>query len=262
MEYEKYCKYYKVLWEYLTKHSPSIEELTKEICRRRGYKDVKRWELLFNKTGLAKVKMEDLDMKGMRKLFPEEMGIIGDQGFLLENSYMIPIRDMLGNIIAIVGWLPENKAQKYITTPSEYFDKSCLFFGLEQFADYNPLIYGKDKLHPFFVVEGIFDSLALRSLGFRCLGNMGINGSIVKSRIFNLCSRIVAIPDGDKQGLRVIQTDEWKLPTHGTYVVIPQGIEGIKDVDDIIKSCPPEQTIPYFASFFKEKNRKIFFEIE
>lgn len=256
MEYIKYCKYYAKLWEYLEKHSKSSADLAEEICQYRGYKDIKRWQKLFQEVGLAKVSNDDISATALRKHFPEELGIWGSQGFLLENTYMIPVRDMVGNIIAIVGWVP---GKKYITTASEYFDKSCLFFGMEQFSYYHPQIYGRDKLYSFFIVEGIFDCLALRSLGFRCLGNMGITGSPVKSRLMTLCKKVVAIPDGDGAGQRVVEKDEWMLPATGTYVSIPTSMKdfGIKDVDDIIKMFEAKDVIEYFKTFLKEKDRKV-----
>lgn len=256
MEYDKYCKYYAKLWEYLTKHSKSSDELAKEICAHRNYKDIKRWQKLFRDVGLAKVSNDDICATAMRKSFPDALGIWGSKGFLLENTYMIPVRDMVGNIIALVGWIP---GKKYITTASEYFDKSCLFFGLEQFAYYHPQIYGRDKLYSFFIVEGIFDCLALRSLGFHCLGNMGITGSPVKSKLMSLCKKVVAIPDGDSAGQRVVSHDEWMLPITGTYVSIPTSMEDykIKDVDDIIKMFDAKDVIEYFKTFLKEKERKV-----
>ena len=261
MDYTTYCKYYAKLWEYFTKHSAPIDQLAKEICEHRGYKAVKRWQKLFHEVGLAKVTYDDISALAMKKYFPEELGIWGFNGFLLENTYMLPIRDMMGNIIAIVGWVP---GKKYITTASEYFDKSCLFFGLEQFSYYNPALYKGNKTYPFFIVEGIFDCLALRSLGFRCLGNMGITGSPVKAKIMTLAKKVIAIPDGDKPGQDVVKNDRWLLPENGTYVSIPTSSEelGIKDVDDLIKSVPAKEVIGYFKTFITAKEKKVVINLE
>lgn len=260
MDYKLYCKYFQKLWEYLERHSKPQAQLVEEICEYRGYENRRRWKKLFKEVGLVKVRAEDMDVYGMRRIFPAELGIFGDNGFLLDNTYIIPVKDMEGNIIALVGWVP---GKKYITTSSKYFDKASLFFGLEQFSYYHPNIYGQDKLYSFFIVEGIFDCLALRSLGFRCLGNMGITGSPIKSTLMTLCKKVVAIPDGDKPGRRVCDKNEWLLPLNGTYVVIPESFKdvGIKDVDDLIKMADAKAIIGVFKSYLREKKNKITMEL-
>jgi DNA primase len=253
IEYGEYCSYYAKVWSFLKKHSPPREQLVTEICERRGYKNVKRWQKLFAEVDVAKVNSETFSVAVLRKALPEELGLFGNNGFLLDNSYMIPIRDMKGNILALVGWIP---GKKYITTPAAYFDRSCLFFGMEQFSDYNPRL-AKNTMHSFFVVEGIFDSLSLRSLGFKCLGNMGIDSSKTKTSLYALCRKVVGIPDGDKAGRSVIEQNKWNIPLVGGYVQIPFNAAdyNIKDVDDIIKSIPGKEAIELFGKLLKSDSR-------
>ena len=130
---------------------------------------------------------------------------------------------MVGNIVALIGWFPDEK--KYITTPSRLFSKKCLFYGMEQLSMTG---IGKN----YFIVEGIFDSLSVRSLGYNCVAMMGISVSRYTEVLYSLFKNIVAIPDNDNEGRRVITEDRWRLPSNGKYLRLKGNC---KDIDDVLK---------------------------
>lgn len=153
--------------------------------------------------------------------------------FLMDGRFVLPIRDISGNVIALVGWYPDDK--KYLTTKSKFFSKSHMFYGMENM--------GARLEGPTFMVEGIFDRLALESLGYRTMATMGLNASSEKQPLYKLMgNRIIGIPDGDKGGIKARNEDEWNLPLGASYLSwkgkMDVGLDYpiiIKDVDDLVK---------------------------
>ena len=170
--------------------------------------------------------------------------------FLLSNRYIVPIRDIAGNVTALVGWYPDIK--KYVTTPAYGFSKDGQFFNMECYAksfngDY--LKYEDESTGEVlestgivYLVEGIFDTLALRSLGLPALGNMGLEMSLMKTEILTRFGKVIAIPDNDKAGMGTNQylndisgkgkKTAWLIKNEHVVVGLPSGV---KDVDDFIK---------------------------
>lgn len=173
------------------------------------------------------------------KIQPEwaDLGLLDDNGrLMIEGRYCLPIRDFVGGTIGIVGWWPDNR--KYITCASkEYFKRGKLYFGLEQVASPR----GKGK--PAVICEGIFDSIAARSTGFRAYGCMGTDMTPEKESMYTLLGagkRLLGIPDQDGSGEAVARKDEWHLLTCGTYLRWDRhtlgGYSGlnVKDIDDFV----------------------------
>lgn len=164
--------------------------------------------------------------------FRKDLGLFvttrrGDEMFILQDRYCVPIKDMSGNVVAIVGWL--NDSKKYLTTSSKYFSKNTMFYGLEDIKNSGPKV----------IVEGIFDRLAVKSTGVNAYATMGINADYKKRILYNLMGRVIGIPDADVQGTRVVKEDMWKLPLNSSYLVWRGRIDigngynvGIKDIDD------------------------------
>ncbi len=168
--------------------------------------------------------------------------------FLLKGRYCVPIRDIAGLVTAVVGWLPDsNNARKYVTTPTYGFSKEGQFFNIECFeqsmnGDYPKEEGLEDSKGLVYLVEGIFDTLALRALGFPALGNMGTDMSLIKSEILSRFGKVVAIPDNDNAGRGTNRylnrvsgkksKSAWLIKNDNVIVQLPQGV---KDVDDFIK---------------------------
>lgn len=259
-EYNEYCFKFKKVWKYLESCSKPLDEIVKEVCSLRLYFDCEdRWKKILSETGIAFVSEDTCDYSKLKSDEFKDLGLFSDEGyFLLNGRYIIPIRDMVGNIIALVGWYPDSK--KYITTPSKYFAKDCLFFGLEQLKNTG---VGKD----YFVVEGIFDSLNIRSMGYNAVAQMGINTSRVKVALYGMFRKIVGVPDNDKQGRKVLNGDLWKLPRNASYLKWTGSFNSgndevaIKDIDRLCSLYEESDVKEFLGNCFKSGNRVIKIEL-
>ena len=178
-------------------------------------------------------------------------GLVDRAGnYLLKGRYTVPIRDISGRVTALVGWYPDVK--KYVTTPTYGFSKDGQFFNIECYSKSFDGDYPKYKDEEtgeilestgmVYLVEGIFDTLALRSLGFPVLGNMGLDMSMMKTEILSRFGKVIAIPDNDKAGMgtnpylnRISgkgKKVEWLIKNENVIVQLP---DGVKDSDDFVK---------------------------
>lgn len=167
-----------------------------------------------------------------------QFGLLTEQGdYLLAGRYVLPIKDIQGDIIALVGWHPLGGTRKYVTTPTLGFSRDTSFFNLDHayqtaMKQFNGVGY---------LVEGIFDTLALRAIGLPAMGNQGLELSPFKSQILTRFSKIIAIPDNDRSGMGVNPflnkasgKDEkfiWRIQNDHLFTVLPRGI---KDTDDFV----------------------------
>ena len=155
-----------------------------------------------------------------------DLGLVSADGFhLLNGRYVIPVRSITSKITALVGWYPDMK--RYITTQTFGFSKNTSFYNIEHAL---PLSWSKFG-GAVFLVEGIYDTIALRSLGLPVLGNQGIVLSNAKIEILKFFKNVIAIPDGDASGAKVLPSGErpWNYPATFLQLV------GVKDVDDLVK---------------------------
>lgn len=178
-------------------------------------------------------------------------GLVDRNGnYLLQGRYAIPIRDINGLVTAVVGWYPDVK--KYVTTPTYGFSKDGQFFNIECYAKSFDGDYPKYKDEStgeilesrglVYLVEGIFDTLSLRSLGFPALGNMGLDMSMAKTEILTRFGKVIAIPDNDNAGRGTNKylngfsgknkNMSWLIKNENVVVQLPKGV---KDSDDFIK---------------------------
>lgn len=196
----------------------------KKLCEMRGYFDEKMPRFL-EEYGVVLLK-EGTDTSPLKNL-ESEIPFFSDKGnFLLEGRFIIPVKDLLGNIISFIGWFPDDR--KYITISTKFLSKKFLLFGLEQFPQ-----------EELLVVEGIFDSLHARAEGIPCCAVMGIDLALGQKAWLNLCKRVYCLPDNDKQGRSVIEKDKWgidKLECDAYYLNwwgLNSGLEEktVKDMD-------------------------------
>lgn len=166
----------------------------------------------------------------------KDWGLITENGdYILKGRYTVPIRDISGKVAALVGWYPDIK--KYITSPTFGFSRDAMFFNMDC---YKHSILNWDGT--VYLVEGIFDTLSLRSLGFPALGDMGLEMGSLKTQILTRFKKVIAIPDNDKAGRSVSRFTNrvsgkskkfiWKIENEHVFVTLPKGV---KDVDDFIK---------------------------
>ena len=258
--YEEYVKVSKLVWDWLVSKSNPNEQVVNNICTLRKYEDPEMVEEL-QKIGFVFIP-ETVDVSILKDPKFSKLGLFTQTGrFLLTNRYMFPVKDMLGNILAFIGWYPDEK--RYITTPSELFMKDCLFFGLDQLSN-----TGINK--KYILVEGIFDSISVRSIGYNCIAQMGSSTSPQKEVLYGLFSRLLGIPDADKTGREVVSKDKWRLPANSSYVVWYQNREkiikvgqekGVKDIDDLIKLYGADYARELIDDAMQDRERVVSYKI-
>ena len=235
----------------------STDEVISEVMTRRKY-NISPYATKIEKT-LKEVGIFKLDyLSEIQYLVPDLTvekiklyGIADRNGdYLLRGRYVVPIRDIAGKVTALVGWFPDVK--KYVTTPTYGFSKDGQFFNMECFSQSFNGDYPKYKDEEtgevleskglVYLVEGIFDTLSLRALGFPVLGNMGLDMSLMKTEILTRFNKVIAIPDNDKAGMGTnpylnrisgkAKKVEWLIKNEHVIVQLPRGV---KDSDDFIK---------------------------
>lgn len=244
-EYDDYCSRYKKVWKYLNDVSYEEDSVIQSICDLRGYDLESNMPNMLKEIGFVFIDEDLFDEIKLLKI-SRDLGIYTNKNtFLLKGRYIFPVKDMLGNIVALIGWYPDDK--KYITTPSKFFKKGCMLFGMEQLEKTG---IGKD----YILVEGIFDCISVRSLGINCVALMGIKATNYTKVLYTLFKGIVAIPDNDKEGRKVIVNDAWKLPVNGKYF---KWVGSLKDIDDMIKYYDMKDIL---KDIWEEKERVVTLE--
>lgn len=209
-----------------------------DVCTLRGYISPEQKALL-ESMEIGTCTIDDVTVLGEDRAY---LGLTAvdknnTERFLLDGRYIVPIRDIAGNLVALVGWYPDYK--KYITTPSLFFSKNDLFFNIDHayrlsWEKYNGVV---------FLVEGIFDALSLRAIGLPAIATMGVTVENPKSQLLKLFKKVVAIPDNDKAGNQAKQRGtkkSWDVPFNTTFLTIkgkcvtPYGELKVKDVDNLV----------------------------
>lgn len=248
-EYKDYCRRFAIAENYLKQYSAPVDLVAKEICSLRGYYPERMIDIL-KKAGFMYIEEGKCDFDKMKSL-GNDLALFSNKGnFLLEGRFIFPVRDMLGNTVALIGWFPDEK--KYVTTPSKMFSKSCLFYGMEQLSKTG---IGKK----YILVEGIFDCLSVRSLGIPCIAQMGITASRYKVVLYSMFSSLVGIPDNDFEGRGVISKDSWMLPSNSRYFRWTG--DNSKDIDTLCNNYEAEDVKELLLSIFNDKRRVVTFRV-
>ncbi len=208
-----------------------------ELCKLRGYVDTMQHDCLTEMgIGIA----PPLDISGIvDEDLKSELGLFTEEGhFLLEDRFIIPVEDANGVLVSLIGYYPDKK--KYITLPTPFFSKECMFFNYKQafelsWEKYEGLV---------FLVEGIFDCISLRALGLPCIATMGSTVSKNKGELLKLFKRVIAIPDNDKTGRKALNrytSRGWQVPSNTTMIKFVGGevemggeLLHCKDMDNLV----------------------------
>ncbi|MBR3598543.1 MAG: hypothetical protein IKL53_01555 [Lachnospiraceae bacterium] len=245
-EYRDYTKRFKQVERYLKSKSADSRTVAYNICKFREYYPERMMPIL-EKAGFMFIEGDDSVYDALEGV-GDDLGLFSNEGrFLLSGRFIFPVKDMLGNTIALIGWFPDKK--KYITTPSRLFSKNCLFFGMEQLA-----VTGTGK--EYFLCEGIFDTLSLRSIGLNAISEMGIDSGRVKESLYPLFSRLIGTPDNDTEGRSVIDGDKWRIPSNGSYMKWISD-DYYKDIDKVINSFEREDIRNEILQKTRSNNRLI-----
>ena len=222
----------------------NVEQSVRELVTMRGYVLGGEQHQLLQEMQICSCHIDTYEAWGNKG---RELGLYGSSSvgeFLLNDRYIIPVRDIAGGLIALIGYFPDYK--KYITTPSPFFAKDTLFFNLDHAY---PLSY-KEFGGTVFVVEGIFDCLSLRAIGLPAIATMGSDVSPVKKEILKIFRKVVYIPDSDRVGRRALNRYEkrgWNVPDTATAIKLKGSVtfgsaengetpvvKPIKDMDDLV----------------------------
>lgn len=188
--------------------------------------------------------------------------------FLLDNRFIIPVEDMQGNYVALIGYYPDQS--KYITASTPFFSKEAMFFNFRHAYE---MAY-KDKNDPFYgtvvLVEGIFDCLSLTAIGIPAISTMGATVSPAKGELLKFFDKVLGVPDNDKVGKRSLDRNDkkhgWQVPSNTTMIdfrstplELGNGEQlKIKDMDNFVSYYPAESVKECLVQF---KNSSKFIEI-
>lgn len=155
----------------------------------------------------------------------ESFGVISptNKKPIFHNRFVIPIKDVNGKILNLVGYSKEAN-ERYVYGTAKYYRRRETMYGLENLH----LAY---ELGYAIVTEGITDTIRIRSLGFpNCFAMCGTHNSEFIMKQLNRCRYgIIKIPDRDSAGQRAAKG--WKTyrsVTLNTFIAY-------KDVDEMCK---------------------------
>lgn len=122
----------------------------------------------------------------------ESYGLCRGNYILYHGRAVYPVKDCSGDVMGFCGWDPVVQPKYMDSKNYGYKAKSTSLYGMENIAEY----YKSDS--PVFVVEGLVDSLVIRSLGFQALATLGSGLSMYQAAILKRFGRrLVVVPDND-----------------------------------------------------------------
>lgn len=234
-----------------------------ELMAQRNYESMEIYELL-DKQKVTKIKsLSDIEL-----IMPEftmddfrDFGILTSKGeYLLAERWVLPIRDIQGQVIALVGWKPFAGAKKYITTPTVGFSRDTSFFMMDNYKEimekHNGVVY---------VVEGIFGAVSLTSIGLPAIALQGLELSKIKSYMLTRFNLAIFIPDPDKPGISTIPIlaemsgyssvtkHKWKTSAEHIYTRLTNTSY---DIDDIV------HRYDCYNELYEIRNKKFLYKLD
>ena len=249
--YRQTCKDIAERYEYIK--SLFDDKYADELCAIRGYVDDPQKNLI-KELQIGTCQIDDVSELG-DILTSKDLGFVSQKdNFILGGRYIIPVDDVSGNIVSLIGYFPDHK--KYITLPTPFFSKECMFFNFRQayelsWREYNGFV---------ILVEGIFDCLSLRSIGLPAIATMGADVSAIKGELLKLFKKVLAIPDDDKVGRRVLNRYDkrgWKVPYNTTFLKFHGGTYEVggdrlhcKDMDNFVSWYEADDVREILLSYY------------
>ena len=198
----------------------SLKDVEKELSEMKRYTEIltEYTKDLYNKSNKGKLKdfaeMRNFSLDIIEKcgifyigseaemLIPKYLGLIDELGVIsntnrkpiFSNRYVIPIKDINGNIIGLVGYSKE-ATERYIYSTSKYYRRRETMWGLENLR----LAY---EMGYAIVTEGITDAIRLRSQGhLNTFAMCGTHSSEFIMKQLNRCRYgVIKVPDRDSAG--------------------------------------------------------------
>lgn len=155
----------------------------------------------------------------------DDFGIISptNRKPIFHDRYVIPIRDITGKVINLVGY-SKDADERYVYGTAKYYRRRETLYGLENLN----LAY---ELGYAIITEGITDTIRVRDLGFKnSFAMCGTHKSDFIMRQLNRCRHgIIKIPDRDFPGKRAAK--DWKCNRSITLNTFIQ----YKDIDALCR---------------------------
>lgn len=141
---------------------------------------------------------------------------------IYHNRFVIPIKDVNGNVLNVVGYSKEAD-ERYVYGTALYYRRRDDLWGLERLHEAYKLGYA-------IMTEGITDAIALRDIGYDAVfANCGTHSAPMAMRQFDRCRYgLLIIPDRDQAGQRA--ANRWKCHR---YITLNTFVE-YKDIDEMI----------------------------
>ena len=155
-----------------------------------------------------------------------EYGCYFDGSCYWNNSIIFPITDVLGTTCGFVGFNPF----KYTSGENDYYTYSPKSVCVKSNFLYLP---GKklDVKRPLFIVDGVWDAIALHAHGFQAGACMGSVTSEILTMLLRACKKVIVCPDNDEPGTKLLYRIRKRVPEIG----VCRQAWG-KDVDEALKT--------------------------
>lgn len=244
-EYRKMCEFNNKFYAEL-KGLFNLDMDIQELCEIRGYLPDGEQALLLDELSIGSCEILDKELLSDEA---RKYGYLNTSGyFLLDNRYIIPVRDINGDIVTLIGYFPD--IRKYITVPTPFFSKDTVFFNIDDayirsWEDYDGVVV---------LVEGIFDCLSLRSIGLPAIATMGSDVSFTKREILKIFKKVLYIPDNDSVGRRALNRYDkqhgWKVPNNAVGIRLSGSVdfndEGEYDESKILRVKDTDNLVSWF----------------
>ena len=223
----------------LAEYTQQLTDYTMELKARAGDKKLQEFAEM-RKFPLEIIKQSDIFYidDATEMLIPryfsqlDEFGIISptNKKPIFHNRYVIPIKDIHGNILNLVGYSKEAD-ERYIYGTAKNYRRRETKYGLENLKLAYELVYA-------IFTEGITDAIRMRSLGYlNTFANCGTHKSEFIMKQLNRCRHgIIKIPDRDKAGQEALK--KWKCNrsiTLNTFIKYKDIDEMCRDKDENIE---------------------------
>lgn len=226
----------------MNKYTDELTAYTKELQNRAGDKMLEYFAEM-RKMPLDIIKLSDIFYIGdaTEMLLPSYIGQVEDFGVIsptnkkpiFHNRYVIPIKDINGKILNLVGYSKEAD-ERYVYGTAKYYRRRETMYGLENLQ----LAY---DLGFAILTEGITDAIRVRSLGFpNTFANCGTHKSDFIMKQLNRCRYgVIKIPDRDAAGQRALKgwvcNRSITLNTFIAYKDIDEMCRESKENSDLVK---------------------------
>lgn len=129
---------------------------------------------------------------------------------IYSDRYVIPIRDMSGLVMGLVGYSLSDKA-RYMYANTKYFERNDILYGMEKYEKCLEAGY-------IVVTEGITDCFRIKQLGYElCMSTAGAHRSLFMMQMLDMIPIVLFIPDRDRAGDGT--KEYWKTNNYGRLLI-------------------------------------------